>query len=184
MRLWRVCTIPYYAFVSSSHQKSHEEWGTWFPAKIFRSAAAARAQPTKTTAWLLFAFVCRWSVAPLWLLTATDHNHDGIATPNSYTAYNKLNANSDQSTISLIMLLRHRLLCLAACSITACSAFAPVRSTCRFISRNDQSSATTNPSFRQSTLTSDENEVPEMIPAFPIQNEQGIYEIENQDQHK
>ena len=30
---------------------------------------------------------------------------------------------------------------------------------------------------------SDDNTVPEVTPAFPVQNKEGIYEIENQDQH-
>lgn len=31
---------------------------------------------------------------------------------------------------------------------------------------------------------SDDNAAPEVTAAFPVQNKEGIYEIENQDQHK
>eukprot|EP00804_Cyclotella_cryptica_P015591 CCRYP_003601-RA/>CCRYP_003601-RA protein AED:0.04 eAED:0.04 QI:249/1/1/1/0.66/0.5/4/883/360 len=81
------------------------------------------------------------------------------------------------------MLLRHRLLCLAACALSACSAFAPASSRYRLVARTGR---TLCPSFRLSTLTSDEegteNE-PYVIPDFPVQNKDGIYEIENPDQH-
>lgn len=83
---------------------------------------------------------------------------------------------------NITMLLRHRLPCLAACCIAA-HAFAPVRTspTCRLL---DPSSITAiKPTVRLSTLMSDDNTVPEMTPAFPVQNKEGIYEIENQDQH-
>jgi hypothetical protein len=43
------------------------------------------------------------------------------------------------------------------------------------------------PSFLLSTLTSDEegtDNEPYVAPAFPVQNKDGIYEIENPDQHK
>ncbi|KAL7504344.1 hypothetical protein ACHAXN_002250 [Cyclotella atomus] len=79
------------------------------------------------------------------------------------------------------MLLRHRLLCLAACSITV-SAFAPTRATSCLL-RGDATIATARPTFRLSTLTDDDNTTPELTPAFPVQNKEGIWEIENQDQH-
>lgn len=87
-------------------------------------------------------------------------------------------ANNNTAT----MQLRHSISCLAICCATA-SAFAPAtRSTCRSI--GGSSVSTTHQPLRLSTLLSDDTTEPEITPAFPLQDKDGIWEIENQEQHK
>ncbi len=103
------------------------------------------------------------------------------------------------------MLFRNKILCLAACSITTASAFAPPFScNASFLSHHRTNAGPVSIDLRtplppstwvsrfRSTLSSDlqedisssEETTSRDIPEFPLQNKEGIYEIENQDQHK
>ncbi|KAL7464874.1 hypothetical protein ACHAXS_005206 [Conticribra weissflogii] len=102
------------------------------------------------------------------------------------------------------MLFRNKILCLAACSITTASAFAPPFScNASFLSHHRTNAGPVSIDLRtplppstwvsrfRSTLSSDlqedisssEETTSRDIPEFPLQNKEGIYEIENQDQH-